>query len=621
MSAPRVAVALTYYAPYVSGLTEYARAVAEGLRARGWEVTVVTTQHDRSLPRRERIAGVEVIRTPVVARIGKGTVSPGFVPAVARAARHADLLHLHLPLLEAGAITALVRHTPILTTYHCDVALPGGTLDRLQVRAVDASSRLALRRSRRIAVTTLDYAEHSRVAGAMGDRVREVPAPCRDRSGGTPRFRDGEGLHVGFLGRIVEEKGIEHLVDGFRALDDPGARLLLGGDFTAIAGGSVVDRVREHIAGDPRVRLLGFIPEEELADFYASIDILALPSVNSLEAFGIVQVEAMMRGIPVVVSDIPGVRVPVRRTGLGRIVPPRDAAAIATALRELRDGPPDGGGADVARELYGLDAVVDAYASLCSDVAAASRLHSRGNRGRESVEPTVERLQETWETHGRDDPLWAILAEPGKRGGRWDLSEFFATGREEIARLMERLEELGVTPSGRALDFGCGFGRLTEALADRYDEVDGVDVSESMVEGARRNSTHLGRARYHVNVTDSLAMFEDETFDLVHSSIVLQHVGRLLARRYIAEFVRVLRRGGVLHFQLPTTPRWNPGGLAVRLTPEPLMNRVRKMRMQGMTVAEVRALLSGLSMEILAVDEDESAGPRWRSRRYTALKR
>lgn len=364
-----VVVALNYYAPYVSGVTEAARVTAEGLAALGRRVLVVAGHHDPTTPPHSVIRGVRVLRTPVVARIGKGIVSPAFVPTVLRYARRARVVHLHLPMLEAGAIAAGLRGVPLVTTYQCDVTLPAGAFNRMQTWALDRSHSVALRRSEVVAVTSDDYARSSRLAHAMAGRTMALPAPAVDRPGGAPSMREGAGLHVGFLGRIVEEKGLEFLVRGFRALPDASARLLIGGDFTKVAGGSVVDRVRAAIGDDPRIRLLGFLPDDALADFYASLDVFALPSINSLEAYGLVQIEALMLGIPVVASDLPGVRMPVRHTGLGRIVPPRDAPAITRALQELADDLTSGA-TDVvpairtAREMYLAPTIVERHAVL-----------------------------------------------------------------------------------------------------------------------------------------------------------------------------------------------------------------------------------------------------------------
>ncbi|NEK57986.1 glycosyltransferase family 4 protein [Geodermatophilus sabuli] len=364
-----VVVALDYYTPYVSGLTNVARDVAEGLAERGHRVTVVTSRHDPDLPEREVVRGVSVQRTPVLARLGKGVLSPALIGAVAAAAATASVTNLHLPMPEAALLARRIR-SPLVTTYHCDVTLPPGALNRAQILGVDLSSRRAVRRSDRVVVSSDDYARHSRLWPALAGRTAVIPPPCRERPAGTPRFREGPGLHVGFLGRIVEEKGLQYLVRGFQAIAEPDSRLLIGGDFAGVAGGSVVAELRQVIADDPRIRLLGFVPEEQLADLYASLDVFALPSVNAFEAFGIVQVEAMMAGVPVLASDLPGVRTPVQETGFGLVVPPRDVDGIAAALRRLATEPQDrAGGAARARDRYASGTVVSAYEELLSTVA------------------------------------------------------------------------------------------------------------------------------------------------------------------------------------------------------------------------------------------------------------
>lgn len=364
-------IVLTYYSPYVSGLTNVARDLAEGLSARGWRVCVVASKHDPALPTHDVVNGVRVVRAPVLARVGKGTIGLNLTRLALREMARSAVVNLHLPLVEAGLLARL-SPIPVVSTYHCDVSLPtaaGPRVRRLinfaQQRAIDFSSRQALRCSAAAVVSSEDYARHSRMWPSIRGAMVAVPPPCPPRGPGRPTFRQGDGFHVGFLGRIVEEKGVEHLVDAFLALDDPDARLLVGGDFVDVAGGSVVDTVRRHIGDDPRIEMLGFVPEEELDDFYASLDVFALPSVNAFEAFGIVQVVAMMAGVPAVVSDLPGVRTVVERTGFGAVVAPRDVAGLASALARLRDDPPDAAaGRASAAGLYSVEAVLDAYEAV-----------------------------------------------------------------------------------------------------------------------------------------------------------------------------------------------------------------------------------------------------------------
>jgi glycosyltransferase involved in cell wall biosynthesis len=369
--APRydVVVALNYYSPYVSGVTEAARVTAEGLAARGWSVLVICGRHDPASPRVEHLNGVDVLRTKVVARIGKGIISPTFAPTVARWARRAKLVHLHAPMLEAGGIATLVgAHTPIIVTYQCDVALPPTVVNTLQMRLLDRSHIRAFRRARSVVVSSEDYVASSRLRTHLVGRTVEIPPPSLLRPPGEGAYRDGPGLHVGFLGRIVEEKGLEYLIAGFRELGSD-ARLIIGGDFSKIAGGSVIDKITTAVGDDPRIRMLGFVPAESMSDFYASLDLFALTSVNSLEAFGIVQVEAMMLGIPALASDLPGVRVPVSRTGFGHLVAPRDSAAITAGLRHLAAAGLDRtSGAAATQAVYLADRVIEQHVTLFSSL-------------------------------------------------------------------------------------------------------------------------------------------------------------------------------------------------------------------------------------------------------------
>jgi SAM-dependent methyltransferase len=171
----------------------------------------------------------------------------------------------------------------------------------------------------------------------------------------------------------------------------------------------------------------------------------------------------------------------------------------------------------------------------------------------------IERLtgsQELWDGHARRDPLWAILSDPAKKGGRWDTERFFQTGVAEISHILYHLRLGSVTVvRRRALDFGCGVGRLSQALAKHFARVDGVDVSPAMVGLARSLNRHGERVTYHANDRPDLSIFADGTFDLVVSSLVLQHIDPAIATRYLRELCRVVAPGGALVFQLPARQR------------------------------------------------------------------
>ena len=149
--------------------------------------------------------------------------------------------------------------------------------------------------------------------------------------------------------------------------------------------------------------------------------------------------------------------------------------------------------------------------------------------------------------------MWAVLSDPDKSNNRWDVEEFFETGKHEIEELFSCLDNNGLTVARRrCLDFGCGVGRLSQALCAYFDSVDGVDIANTMVERARCYNRYSERCRYHLNARADLRLFKDASFDLVYSIIVLQHMEPELAEGYIGEFVRVLAPGGLAVFQVPS---------------------------------------------------------------------
>jgi 2-polyprenyl-3-methyl-5-hydroxy-6-metoxy-1,4-benzoquinol methylase len=193
-----------------------------------------------------------------------------------------------------------------------------------------------------------------------------------------------------------------------------------------------------------------------------------------------------------------------------------------------------------------------------------------------------ERNKQGWEDWGRVDPLWAVLTEPEAKGGNWDPQAFFATGTDTLEDLLAAGAGLDLPArASSALDFGCGVGRLTRALAAHVESVVGVDVATSMVTAAERFNADVPNCTFRVNSHDDLSMFGDETFDVVLCHLVLQHLaGPALVATFIAEFIRVLAPGGLLLFQLPTSVPTPPRS-AVRNTLRPRTRILHGLRRLG----------------------------------------
>lgn len=192
-------------------------------------------------------------------------------------------------------------------------------------------------------------------------------------------------------------------------------------------------------------------------------------------------------------------------------------------------------------------------------------------RGVESrLEMDLQNLRDTWNELGRRDAMWAVLSGPRESSRAWDPEAFYRTGVEEVEAVLARCAVLGAAPRlERALDFGCGIGRLSQALARHFSEVHGVDIATAMLEQAREQNRAGDRCQFHLNESDSLALFPDATFDFVYSSITLQHMEPRFSRGFLSEFFRVTRPGGVVVFQIPSDQVQAPPGHASRSGPLP----------------------------------------------------
>ena len=341
----RVLVALTYYRPHISGVTIYAERLARGLARHGHQVTILTSRYDPTLAAREQHDGIEVIRVPVWRKVSKGVIMPHFPAHVATLARQHDIVNIHMPQFEAAllALCGRLSGKGVVLTYHCDLSLPHGPFNRIVQASLHPLNHLAARLAHRVVATSTDYAAHSRFLRRFSAKLAAIPplvemAPPDATV--TQRLKDRWQLNgrtcIGFAARFAAEKGVEYLLEALPLVLEqiPDAQLVFTGAYKDTVGeeqyrAHVTPLLRRHA---DRITFLDLLRDEEMPSFFSLCDVVAVTSLNRTEAFGLVQIEAMLSGTPVVASNLPGVREAVRQTGMGELVAPRDAGGLAAAL-------------------------------------------------------------------------------------------------------------------------------------------------------------------------------------------------------------------------------------------------------------------------------------------------
>ncbi len=344
----KILAALTYYKPYISGLTIYAARVAEAWARAGHEVTVLTSRHSADQAPEEMLNGVRVVREPVFLKISKGAVMPKFWLDAAKYVKESDVINIHLPQLESALLARLGRKygKKVVLTYHCDLQLSSGMINALANKGVLWMNDLAFRSCDAVVTNSQDYADHSEILTKVQDKVHIIQPPVEldpisDEAAAAFRMKknaDRFSPIIGMACRFAADKGVEILLDALPKVLTafPKAAVFFMGPYENVLGEAAYykrlkPRIDELIKAG-HWQFMGRLPDAEVPAFYRCIDVLTMPSLNRTDSFGLVQIEAMINGKPVAASDLPGIRVPVQRHGMGEIFPVGDANALADAL-------------------------------------------------------------------------------------------------------------------------------------------------------------------------------------------------------------------------------------------------------------------------------------------------
>jgi glycosyltransferase involved in cell wall biosynthesis len=369
-----------FYPPHPGGIERFCADLAAAQLRQGLRPSVLAHGHPADVPRDHPVP-VSLVRSH--GRLLFVPVSPGWPLAMrdALAAWQPQLLHVHLPNPSAFWLLGMpqARALPWVLHWHADI--PDDTRHaglRLAYPLYRQFERRMLARAARVIATSQRYADASRALLPVRDKLRVLPLGLDDAP--TPAAAPGwpqPGLRLLAVGRLSYYKGFATLIRALAAV--PEASLLLIG--SGEQQGAIEQQIRDSGVGD-RVRLLGQVDDAALEAAYRACDVLCLPSVDRSEAFGLVLLEAMRAGKPVLASDIPGSGAGevVADGQSGRLVPLHDADAWSDALRWMAHHPDlraamGQAGLHRWRQRFRIDAVAERlttiYREVMDDHAAA----------------------------------------------------------------------------------------------------------------------------------------------------------------------------------------------------------------------------------------------------------
>jgi glycosyltransferase involved in cell wall biosynthesis/SAM-dependent methyltransferase len=421
-----------------------------------------------------------------------------------------------------------------------------------------------------------------------------------------------------FVGSLEPRKNLKTLLQAYTMY----VKRHSGRELLVVAGarGWLNDDIAQLVAEldiKERVKFLGYVQEADLRVLYSAAKLFVYPSLY--EGFGLPPLEAMACGAPVITSNTSALPEVVGDAAF--LIDPYDGEALCQAMRTvLCDG-------DLRSKMrqQSLDrAQLFSWERTAEETLAVYQEVYWEHHPHERIATMVSKIQKSWDWFARADPLWATLTQPDKKGGRWNAEEFLEEGRRDIRYALAAIEAIGIhLHYDKGLDFGCGPGRLTQALAEHFQEVHGVDIAPAMIAKAEELNRHGDRCIYHLNEAPHLHLFDENTFDLVYSTLVLQHMPRPLALGCIMEFVRVTKPGGLMVFQVPDhrratvlhTEQKDDG------VPEAFWKgREPMMIMSGIPFPKVAEALEKSGARLIDAVHDESAGPEWVSYLYIAMK-
>jgi glycosyltransferase involved in cell wall biosynthesis len=324
--------------PFTGGVENYVYYLSRELVNSGNQVKVVCA-NEPDIESKQRVEGIEVERLPYMGKIANTNITTGLPGALSDG--DYDIIHTHIPTpwsADWSAFYSNSKKKPLVVTYHNDII--GQGLASLVARIYNSVGlNYVLKTAAKIIITQPGYLQSSSHLAKYQDKIEVIPNGVDVEKFQPIQASDNEDKSTIFFLSVLDEfhkyKGLDYLLEALKIVKNnvPDVKLIVGGK------GVLLDHHQEMAASlglKDNVEFAGFIPDEEIADYYSQASVFVLPSISSLqEGFGIVALEALACQTPVVTTDIVGVAHDLKQIKGGIVIPPRDTHKLADAITQI----------------------------------------------------------------------------------------------------------------------------------------------------------------------------------------------------------------------------------------------------------------------------------------------
>jgi glycosyltransferase involved in cell wall biosynthesis len=321
--------------PFTGGVENYVYYLSRELVRTGNEVDVICANEPPS-PKEDIVDGIRVRRLSYTGKIANTNITPHLPLSLSRA--DFDLIHTHIPTpwsADWSVLFSKIRNKPLVVTYHNDIIGTGFANSIAQIYNSTAL-KMVLGHAEKIVITQPGYLHSSPHLKNYEDKVEVIPTGVDlDKFGVRAKKNENTIFFLSLLDEFHKYKGLEYLLKALLNVKEeiPDVKLIIGGK------GVLLEYYQDLVSSwglERNVVFAGFIPHEEIAEYYSRANVFVLPSISSLqEGFGIVALEALACQTPVITTKIVGVAADLEKVKAGIVVPSKDPQKLAAAIIEI----------------------------------------------------------------------------------------------------------------------------------------------------------------------------------------------------------------------------------------------------------------------------------------------